>query len=276
MGRVGAYRYVACDGCGLARLDPMPTPSAVRDVFDPSYFSGGRVGGYDDYEADDSINMRNAHLRLDRLAPDLGTDSARLLDVGCALGHVLRDAHSRGWSALGVEICDEIAERARSGGAFHVAGDLAALAATRVGQFDAVTMFQVIEHLPRPDQDLALARSLLRPSGVIAFETWNRSSVVAKALGRHWQLLSPPSVLWAFDRRSLTLLLRRSGFDLVHYRRTWKWVGLRFSASLLHDGNRSALTTRLAQIAARLPLRDRAVPYALGDLVWVVARRRDN
>ena len=274
--RVGDHRYVACDRCALARLDPMPSTDDVQHFFDPSYFTGERVGGYDDYAADDAIHRRNARLRLDRLSADLGPDPIRLLDVGCAFGHVLREARSRGWEAEGVEICEQIAEQARGGGEFRVSADLASAAASNPGSFGAVTMFQVIEHVPRPDLDLARVHALLRPSGMVAIETWNRSSLVARLFGRHWQLLSPPSVLWAYDRRSLTLLLRRAGFDLVRYHRTWKYVSLRFSASLLRDDNRSALALRLGRLAARMPLRDAALPYALGDLVWVVARRRDT
>ena len=274
--RVGSYRYLACDCCGLARLDPMPSTEDVRDFFDPSYFTGGRVGGYDDYAADDAIHVRNARLRLDRLAADLPAGPVRLLDVGCAFGHVLRDAQSRGWEVQGVEVCEEIADHARRGTASRVDADLADVPSGSRGSFDAVTMFQVIEHVPSPDLDLAKVHSLLRPSGLVALETWNRSSVVARLFGGHWQLLSPPSVLWAYDRRSLTLLLRRAGFDLVRYRRTWKFVSLRFSASLLRDGGQPGIAARVGRIAARMPLRDRALPYALGDLVWVVARRRED
>lgn len=57
---------------------------------------------------------------------------------------------------------------------------------------DAVTFFQSLEHLTRPEETLRQAHELLRPGDMVVIETWDLDSRVACLFGHHWQQVTPP------------------------------------------------------------------------------------
>ncbi len=265
----GGYRYVECPGCGLAHLDPLPTDDEARANFPDGYFAGAIPGGYDDYLADEMLHRANARERLALLEQRGARAPGRLLDVGCAHGFFLDEACRAGWRGEGVEVSAGAAEFARTRLGLDVTDDLAGVAAHQPGAFDVVTIFQVLEHVGSPAEMLGLARRCLRPSGTLVIETWDRSSLVARALRSHWQDVAPPSVIWLFDRHSLGLLLGTAGFGAGEMHHTAKRVSMRFVASLLDD--HGGAFGPIGRAIRRSPLRERSFRYRLGDLVTVVA-----
>lgn len=262
---LATWRYVRCQGCGLARLDPLPAEADLAEVFDDGYFvDGGARGGYVDYDADGPTHRLNAEHRVAALPGPVG----RLVDVGCASGYTLDEAARQGWSVAGVEVSPTVAAKARANG-HRVEADLADLADLS-GGVDVVTFFQVLEHLADPVAALTRAAGLLRPGGHVVVETWDAGSLVARLSGRHWQQLSPPSVVWVLDEPSAATLFGRAGLALEQWRRTGKSV----SAGLV-----------LGQLAPRLPgplaagartagrlVGGVRLRYGLGDLVTLTAR----
>ncbi len=261
-----AWRYLRCPGCGLRRLDPLPTPDQLAAVFDDGYFAGGgERGGYQDYDADAAIHLANARKRLRGLLAGPGL----LVDVGCASGYALLAAQERGWRAVGVEVSPAAAARARDAG-FRVEATTTDLA-DLTGQVDAISYFQVLEHLPDPLGELSRAASLLRPGGLLLCETWDAESTVARLSGERWQQLSPPSVVWVFDRGSASALLRRAGLEPTGWRRFAKAVSVGLVAGQLAGRVPTAVRPAVRSVAGALG-RVR-VQYGLGDLVMASARR---
>ncbi|MCU1427593.1 MAG: Methyltransferase type 11 [Actinomycetia bacterium] len=270
---IGDFHYVRCPGCGLAHLDPVPSAAELESFFDEGYFTGRRAGGYDDYARDAPLHRRNAKARV-RDVMRAVAPPGRLLDVGCALGYMLEAAGRAGFEAEGVEVSPVLAQRVRAGG-FRITEALALVAEEQPESFDVVTMYQVLAHVAEPDRFLADAVRCLHPGGVLLIETWNRESLVARALGRHWQIVAPPSVVWLDARRPLELMLTRAGASVVSFDVATKWVSFGFVASLLDAPQRAESLVRIGRLLRRVPP-TLGVPYALGDLVTVVARRSDG
>jgi SAM-dependent methyltransferase len=267
------YGYVRCAGCGTGRIDPMPKPAVLDELYGEGYFvDGGPRGGYEDYEADAPLHRRTARRRLRSLRGALPRHDhrpRRLVDVGSGTGYVVAEAARAGWDVVAVERSGWAAERIRDRGV-PVVADLAA-APFGPGTVDAVTFYQSLEHLPDPAAALEAAAGLLRPGGVVVCETWDLDSRTARAAGRLWHQFSPPSVLWLFDPASGARLVRRAGLEPVSWRLSPKVVSLASAAG--HATARMPAPLRAAVRLAR-PLTTRMpLPYALDDLVTFVARR---
>ncbi len=276
------YDYTCCDGCGWACLDPLPGEQESSALYSESYFYrdlayGGRqgaTGGYVDYAGDQAVHGKNAGARC-RLLPDLPANaSGCLLDVGCAVGFFLEAARRLGWRVSGVEPSPwaSAEARRRTGSVIH--DSLLAAREAEEGRHHAVTFFQVLEHLPRPAGALAHAHACLRPGGLLVIETWDRESLVARLFGSHWQQVTPPSVIHLFTRRDLDAVLDQAGFRLRSIRRTSKRVSAGFVAGLLAD-KYPAAGGRLRRAIAGSGLGRIAIHYRLGDLITLVAERRD-
>jgi SAM-dependent methyltransferase len=265
------YRYARCRTCGVVRLDPLPGRSELERTFDRGYFVGGDRGGYLDYARDEPIHRENARARLRWIEAARPGAPGRLLDIGCALGFFLDEARRAGWDVAGAELSAWAGEQARQRFGLDVVREPASKLAREAGSYDVVAFFQVLEHLSDPYGALDVARRLLRPGGLLIVETWDRASLVARLSGPHWQQVSPPSVLYLFDRGTLRAALEDAGFEDVRIRRASKGVRLDFVLSLL-EGKHPRLAGPPAAIARRLGLAEKSFRYSLGDLVTVTGR----
>jgi predicted SAM-dependent methyltransferase len=59
------------------------------------------------------------------------------------------------------------------------------------GKFDAITAWDVLEHVPHPRAFLSACRSLLRPGGFLFLNVPDLDSWEGELLGRRWPLLLP-------------------------------------------------------------------------------------
>jgi SAM-dependent methyltransferase len=131
---------------------------------------------------------------------------------------------ARYYDVTGIELAKEAVEHARTAGlnVMHGVADEACLA--RTGPFDAIVLFDVIEHLPKPRDTLALCARHLNPRGIIVITTGDFGSPLARIMGRHWRLMTPPQHLWFFTRESMRRLSAGLGLTIEYINKPWKFV----------------------------------------------------
>ena len=112
----------------------------------------------------------------------------RFLEVGCGDGHFLKLARDRGYDGHGSELNPQSIERLSASG-FQVMTDLARDLADR--QYDALIMFQVLEHVLDPYTFLASLLPHVRSRGIIILSTPVTPSCAASVARPHTLLLPP-------------------------------------------------------------------------------------
>jgi SAM-dependent methyltransferase len=158
---------------------------------------------------------------------------APFLDFGCGDGGFLRQfdsAAGRGFEVGG-------SGRLTAGKSEIVTGDWAEVARFPefgLSKFDFAVAFDVLEHLPRIERDLDLIRAVIKPGGMFFATVPNVESLVARAMGKRWNMLLLEH-LWYFSPRTLGRLMARHGFDAVRF------SPFSFDAPIAH------LATRIAQ-----------------------------
>lgn len=207
------YPIVKCGHCGLVFVDPRFFPaSSSEGLYDEGYFAGGIYGDY--------IGERN--YRLDLFARKLRFVEAhvpvggKLLDVGCAAGYFLEVAENRGYDVNGVEVAKYATDHIKESLQTKVFTGTLEDARFPKGSFDAITMWDVAEHLPRPVDTLIETHRVLRDGGKLILETVNVSCLNAKILGAKWPLYRPPFHLFYFSINTITKLLTRCGFKVAN------------------------------------------------------------
>lgn len=78
-------------------------------------------------------------------------------------------------------------------------------------QFDVVTFFEVLEHIPEPRKFLPLVRSMVNSDGYIALSVPNRERTI-DTIGC---LDGPPHHLTRWTGKALRCVLQSEGFDVV-------------------------------------------------------------
>lgn len=140
-----------------------------------------------------------------RLGPARGR---RLLDFGCGSGRFLLAARGQGWAVRGIEPAQPAVAAAVALGLAVSTQTPAELAAVDA-QFEVITAFDVLEHLPDPVAALLALRPLLRPGGTLFVTTPNWASpLMQQATRADWL---PPVHLQFFTEQSLRECLRYSG-----------------------------------------------------------------
>jgi 2-polyprenyl-3-methyl-5-hydroxy-6-metoxy-1,4-benzoquinol methylase len=211
-GKTGApLKTIVCDGCGLGRIDPLPTPQELARWYSQHYRQ--------DYKAAHSPAMRHV-LRAARIARDRWhwlqqrhalSKGARALDVGASSGEFVAALGCAGLNATGLEPHQGYAGFARTMLGLDVrnAGldDIASeLPQTR---FSVISMFHVLEHLVEPVAQLRRLAALLETDGVLFLEVPDTRRMCA------------PHTLYFrahtlhFTPQTLRALARAAGLDVV-------------------------------------------------------------
>lgn len=234
------YNLYKCSKCKLLFI--YPTPVSL-DVYDDSYFSGAEKGfGYVDYDADKEPMIPVFNKYLD-LVNSLGMKTGELLDIGAATGFFMDLARKRGFRVKGVELSDYAAKKGREKGLDVFTGDLIS-ANFKNEQFDIITMFDVIEHVPDPTGFVKEASRLLKKDGLLLINTPDAQSFWAKILGSKWQLIMPPEHIHYFSPKNLGDYLSKNGFKVELSTKIGKWFTLQYILKMLYkwQGYRIFLT----------------------------------
>ncbi len=269
-GRLDSYfeGLLKCPVCGFitARIE---RGAEVREIYEGDYFKGDE---YLDYAADEVILKKNFRRRLDDILKR--RQSGRLLEIGAAYGFFLDLAKAK-FEVRGFEVNPEAARYGRDKFGVDIRTNefLDAQPVDLGGRFDVTVMWDVIEHLERPDVYLRHIAALSRPGALLYLTTGDIGSRLARWRGPEWRLIHPPSHLHYFDRQTIRQILARYGFEV----REIKSVG--FARSVLQVLY-SVLVLRLGWKRGYAFAR-RIIPPAwsftinLGDIMQVVAERVD-
>jgi len=160
-----------------------------------------------------------ARRRLARLRALIGKppDEIHLLDVGCSSGVFLQSARDAGFRAQGVEPAPRAAATARASGVEVCCGTLDE-ARFPQHRFDAITLFEVIEHLASPLALLRECHRILKPGGIMLIGTGNTASWTVRSMGARWDYFSIArhgGHVSFFSTVSMRILARRAGFRVA-------------------------------------------------------------
>lgn len=195
-----------CPACGLGWQFPLArsTDDSV-DYFQAAY-RDQNAGSYFDPQRRGAI----AALQADLLAQWLPS-GASVLDIGAGDGAFVRAAATRGLVATGIDPAAPT-DTTLPTGARLLRGDTNKLEPEL--RFDAVTTFDVIEHVEDPEALIQACLARLKPAGILVVETGNYESADRVAAGERWWCYQADH-RWYFSPANLAQLLRRQGMAEV-------------------------------------------------------------
>ncbi len=213
------HDIVDCFACGFRHVLPLPDPHALERAYRDTYYADEKPTFLLHAAEDQPWFALAQNDRLEMFETLLGPSRRRLLDIGCGPGFFLKTAMARGWQAHGIEPSRQAAGHARGLGAHVTEGFFNAQSAAALGRFDAITLTNVLEHVPDPAALLEQALGILEPGGVLCvgvpndFSPFQIAARGALGIGDWW--VAPPHHLNYFDFESLSGLLARLGLQPV-------------------------------------------------------------
>lgn len=228
----GYRRLLKCRSCRIVFADPFPGAEEKYEIERQAY-EGELLPEAAEFFANCHRNFKeDAVIRSFRAALEwIGATRSpgSLLDVGPGTGVFLHLAREAGWTPFGLDLCELSAEKALEEFGLRIdVGDFLGSPYER-GQFDAITMLDVLEHTPDPRGFLARALDLLKPGGVVYIAVPNQRCLLTLLVDTyiklglphgHWfleRLYVRPHLLY-FNPVALQAALARAGFDVAGIR----------------------------------------------------------
>lgn len=214
------WRMVRCRGCGLLRSDPIVPAEHLAALYRESTFDEREVANL-------RRTYRAALAELDRF----GARKGDLLEIGAGTGFVLEEARTLGYRrTVGVEPSAQAADLARSRGSEMVV-DVMRAGLFPPASFDAVCLFQTLDHLPDPAAVLDESRTVLRSGGLILAFNHDAGAPSARLLGARSPIVDVEHT-YLFDRATMRRLFAARGFEVLAVGAARNFVSLRHVAHL--------------------------------------------
>ncbi|MFK7781578.1 class I SAM-dependent methyltransferase [Psychroserpens sp.] len=142
-------------------------------------------------------------------------ESKKLLDIGCGTGDFLKTAKDNQWQVTGVEPnakARAIANTKTNNSVY----DIDELLKFEPHSFEVITLWHVLEHLPKLEHHIAVIESLLKPNGILIIAVPNYKSYDALYYKNFWAAFDAPRHLWHFSQKSITKLVEKKEMHLVN------------------------------------------------------------
>lgn len=217
-----------CGECGFSEVTETPNDETIKQIYSQKdYFCHNK------YE--DLSTQNKEHERRLRIVSQFVQDPrANILEVGCAAGDFIKYVDGK-YVMWGIDVSEAVIEEARA----------------RVPQakerfqtgfvenqtyaecfFDAMVMWDVIEHLRDPFAVLTQLHYHLKRGGYFILSTPNIASLTARVLGKFWPLMTPPEHLSFFTQKSFRLFFEKKlNCRMIQWESKGKWANVGF---LLH------------------------------------------
>jgi 2-polyprenyl-3-methyl-5-hydroxy-6-metoxy-1,4-benzoquinol methylase len=217
---------------GYRHLEPIPNDESLREFYESRYYDLLRRGG----RAPELRRMleggETARREREWLEEGMYTDivdtlrelrsGERLLEVGCGTGEFLDFARRHGFEVAGIEPAREAVQKAAEKGLNVHGVTLEGFVEQRpvAGQFSAVVLLNVLEHVPDPVATVRRCRDLMAPGGGICIRVPNDFTELQEAARNRlnkdeWWVAFPDHINY-FDFTSLRRLLEAMNFEVVY------------------------------------------------------------
>jgi len=213
-------QVVQCKNCQLVYLNPRLKPGLIIDSY--------AQGEDDSFISQDPMRVRTFTTALKHLSKKHNiplSKKTKVLDIGCAGGAFLRAAKSLGLSVIGIEPNRWLSTYARKKYRLDVRAGTLSDHHFSDNTFDVITLWDVIEHVPSPTEELREIYRILKPKGLLVVNYPDFGSSPAKLLKRKWPFLLSVHLTYYTDA-TIRKHLKKCGFEVVSLKPHWQTLEL--------------------------------------------------
>jgi 2-polyprenyl-3-methyl-5-hydroxy-6-metoxy-1,4-benzoquinol methylase len=212
--RKETFNIIECQNCGFIFSDKWEKFSDKAAVVQESPARVEQVK-----EAFD----RDKNVYFDRFKNDIkyltgSKETGKVLDVGCGFVYFLALMKKSGWETHGTDIDEAAVEFCRKHLSIDVkCGELKENEYPG-GFFDAITLYNVLEHIPDFQGTMGIVKKILKPGGTLIINVPNAGDLRRFFLGQNWAHFREHHI-WYFSKKSIVFLLKKYGFtiEMIRY-----------------------------------------------------------
>lgn len=219
-----SFNVVKCNKCDLVFINPRLDQNELNSLYNDDGSLIEEIPGIDQRKIiHDKYKRKKFEIAI-KLLRKHEKNSMKIFDLGCSKGIFLDMVEKVGWIPYGSDVNHkQVTENQKR------YGDRVKLqAGKRIDcpdqYFDAITLFDSIEHMTEPVDTLREAARVMRNDGVVVVSTPNIDGLFpkltyflfGKTIGA-WEHPEPPRHVYQFSKKTLSMALKKAGLEVVDY-----------------------------------------------------------
>jgi len=211
----GDFPLVRCHRCGLIYFFIRPCQNEIFKYYDEGYLPYKKAIQDERNWMIRWIRTRNINKLCNKVETLCNIKKGRILDIGCSTGIFLDGMNNRGWSTKGVDINKHAVNYAQKRFRLDVVEGQFSTFDVPDNSFDAITMWDVLEHLHNPITTLVGVHKKLKSGGMLFLAIPNWESLDRRIFGTSWIGYDAPRHLYVFPKKLMEEILLKNGFQVI-------------------------------------------------------------
>lgn len=197
--------FVICKKCNLIYSNPIINPALIEKLYKKSRFNYGSQ----------EHNLRKSYGEVLRKASKYLKKKDRLLDIGCGNGFFLLEALEQGYKEVyGIEPSRHAVDLADPRIKNKIKISILRENQFEPAFFDAVCLFQVIDHIEEPNKVLSICSKYLKKDGIIIIISHNVNALSSLILGERSPIFDIEHTQ-LFSKKTISRILINNGFKIL-------------------------------------------------------------
>ncbi len=200
------FTIVQCNSCDFKYTNPRPNENKLGDYYkSEDYVSHSNTKkGF--------VNSAYQLVRKYTLIKKLQLIShyhktGKILDIGCGTGEFLKLFKDAKWQTTGIEPDPDALKMAVKNYGLDIKQEVE-IKNLETASFDVITMWHVLEHVPKLNERIEDLKRLIKPNGIIVIAVPNCTSLDAKIYKQHWAAYDLPRHLYHFSPKDIDTVFK--------------------------------------------------------------------
>jgi len=204
------HKVVLCKKCGLVQIYPTPTLNEEKKFYDENRQFKNQKSNLTlkDIKIKTFYDTKRRVKLISYYTPTKG----KILEIGSGYGFVLEFLNRLGYDVKGIEISKERRKISKRITSAPILNFNLLLSKPKIGKFDTLMMFQVLEHISNPVDFLKNTKKLLKNKGKIVIEVPNLNDFQLKQNNSYNKWYWQRAHLNYFSPQTLKLVMLKAGF----------------------------------------------------------------
>ncbi len=215
------FQVVECSNCSLRfTQDPPDAYGIVPYYKSEEYISHTNTSKGLINRMYQTVRKRTLRKKRKLIKRSTGLEKGKILDLGSGTGAFVNKMKQYGWEVTGLE--PDADARKVGNQLYHIElSDTSGFYQLPAGNFDAITLWHVLEHVHDLQEYVAQLKLLLKENGKLFIAVPNYTSKDAAIYKECWAAYDVPRHLYHFSPRSMQVLMEQHGLKIRQYKPMW-------------------------------------------------------
>ncbi|MGZ4115982.1 MAG: methyltransferase domain-containing protein [Bacteroidia bacterium] len=206
------FQIVQCNSCGFKFTNPRPEEDKLGAYYkSEDYVSHSNTKKGFINSTYQSVRKYTLLKKLQLISKYYKT--GKILDIGCGTGEFLNTCKNAQWETFGIEPDPDAKKMASTNFGLDVKAETE-IKNLEAEKFDVISMWHVLEHVPKLNERIEDLKRLIKPNGLIIIAVPNCNSLDAKIYKENWAAYDVPRHLYHFTPKDIEQIFRNHGLEL--------------------------------------------------------------